>query len=91
LEDGHTGAFSDAPFLLLYRHHGRIDALGRVIVGESAGKLEVGGRVRAGTTAALLAFLFCAMCNVQCAVCKTFTKDDLAELQRGIGFQLVQN
>jgi hypothetical protein len=25
----------------------------------------------------LLAFLFCAMCNVQCATCKTFTKDDL--------------
>jgi hypothetical protein len=67
LEDGHTGAFSDAPFPLLYRHHERIEALGRVIVGESAGKLEVGGRVRAGTTAAAAGVL--VLCNVQCAVC----------------------
>jgi hypothetical protein len=89
LENGHTGAFSDAPFLLLYRHHERIKALGRVIVGESVGKLEVGGRVRAGTTAAAAGVL--VLCNVQCAGCKTFTKDDLAELQCGIEFQLVQN
>jgi hypothetical protein len=42
-----------------------------------------------GTTAAAAGVL--VLCNVQCAICKTFTKDDLAELQCGIGFQLGQN
>jgi hypothetical protein len=41
-----------------------------------------------GTTAAAGVLV---LCNVHCAICKTFTKDDLAELQCGIGFQLVQN
>lgn len=45
--------------------------------------MDVGGRVRAGTTAAAAGVL--VLCNVRYA--KTFTKDELAGLQCGTGVQ----